>query len=47
MSPERFELHLQENMNKRGKHLKNTEEIKPLSFPGWSDWDEGGVEKKS
>lgn len=47
MSLERFELHLKESMKKWGEHLKNIDKVKPLSFPGWCDWDEGGVEKKA
>nr|WP_022666084.1 hypothetical protein [Desulfospira joergensenii] len=34
-------------MNKWGEHLKNIDTVKPLSFSGWGDWDEGGVEKKA
>ncbi|MDJ0942561.1 MAG: NAD(P)H-dependent oxidoreductase [Kiloniellales bacterium] len=27
------------------RRLKELEQIKPLSFPGWEDWDEGGQRK--
>jgi NAD(P)H dehydrogenase (quinone) len=47
MSPERFELHLTESLAKWEKHLDNIQNIRPLNFPGWNDWDENGVEKKA
>ncbi|RXJ80756.1 NAD(P)H-dependent oxidoreductase [Arcobacter sp. F2176] len=45
MSPDKFDLHLQETMNKLEEHLKNLDKEEPLNFPGWDDWDEFGIEK--
>ena len=47
MSPEKFKLHLKNMLEKWCQHLKDVRRIKPLSLPGWSDWDNTGVEKKS
>jgi len=47
MSSERFESHLKKSLDKWSEHLKNIDKIKPLSFPGWDDWDEAGNEKKA
>lgn len=47
MSPERFELHLKERMNKWGDHLKTMDHVTPMKFSGWNDWDDGEVEKNA
>ncbi|MEE9322389.1 MAG: NAD(P)H-dependent oxidoreductase [Granulosicoccus sp.] len=47
MSPEQFEVHLKKMLKMWSQHLENIKHIKPLSLPGWSDWDETGVEKKA
>lgn len=46
MSAEIFQSHLQNTLDQWSNHLQNIKQIKPLSFPGWSDWDEKGVENK-
>jgi len=47
MSPEKFKLHITESLAKWEKHLENIQNIRPLTFPGWNDGDENGVEKKA
>ncbi len=47
MSPEDFESHLKNTMEQWSDYLENIRQIEPLSFPGWSDWDEIGVESKA
>ena len=47
MSSERFQLHLKQGLDKWEEHLMNLDQVKPLGFPGWEDWDDGGVEKKA
>ena len=44
-SEEEFESDLTENLNRWKKHLCKIEDIKPLEFYGWEDWDENGNEK--
>ncbi len=44
-SPERFKEDLQKNLHRWQKYLTEIKQIAPIDFPGWSDWDENGVEK--
>lgn len=44
-SEEQFEADLNENLKGWSAHLTQLDGLKPLSFPGWSDWDEQGAEK--
>lgn len=43
-TPEQFESDLQENLKHWEQYLSQLHEVKSLSFPGWSDWDEQGNE---
>ncbi len=47
MSPDKFEVHLVESMGKWKEHLGNLDQISPLSFPGWQDWDVAGVDNRA
>jgi NAD(P)H dehydrogenase (quinone) len=44
MPPEEFDAHLQHSLRKWERYLTNLDQLKALRFPGWSDWDENGVE---
>lgn len=44
-SPDQFEHDLQENLKDWEFQLSRIDEMEPMSFPGWEDWDEQGVEK--
>jgi NAD(P)H dehydrogenase (quinone) len=39
-SPEKFEKDIQEYLESWKNHLKQIDQINPLSFPGWNDWEE-------
>jgi len=43
-SEEKFEKHLNSCLQKWKNTLINIEELEPMRFPDWSDWDEKGVE---
>ncbi len=44
-SADQFDKDLQKNLARWENHLTGIDEIEPLPFPGWNDWDENGVEK--
>lgn len=44
-STDEFQRHLQKHLRNWEKHLRRIYQLKPLDFPGWSEWDERGVEK--
>ncbi|MGV8844578.1 MAG: NAD(P)H-dependent oxidoreductase [Pseudomonas sp.] len=44
MNPEEFELHLAECMSKWCEYLRNIDQVNSLSFSGWDDWDDNGVD---
>jgi NAD(P)H dehydrogenase (quinone) len=46
-STEAFQRHLQSHLHNWEKHLRRIDRIEPLDYPGWNEWDERGVEKKS
>ncbi len=39
-----FDKDLKNNLSRWENHLKNIQQIQPLIFAGWADWDENGVE---
>ncbi|MCP4270454.1 MAG: NAD(P)H-dependent oxidoreductase [Gammaproteobacteria bacterium] len=39
-----FDKDLKNNLSRWESHLKNIQQIQPLMFSGWADWDENGVE---
>ena len=43
-SEEKFEKHLNYCLEQWKNTLINIEELEPMRFPDWSDWDEKGVE---
>ena len=44
--PEEFAASLQLKLSSWASYLENIDSVEPMSFPGWGDWDEHGVEKK-
>ena len=42
--PKAFIAGLQEKLEHWGQYLQNIDTVTPMSFPGWNDWDEHGVE---
>lgn len=45
--PEVFAAGLEEKLDHWGQYLENIDTVVPLRFPGWSDWDDHGVEYQS
>ncbi|RXJ88999.1 NADPH quinone oxidoreductase [Arcobacter sp. CECT 8983] len=46
MQPDDFTSHLKESINKWEDYLQNIHQVEPLSFCGWNDWDNNGMERK-
>ncbi|MFN3580362.1 MAG: NAD(P)H-dependent oxidoreductase [Pseudomonas sp.] len=46
-SPEQFEADLKANLLDWQAHLTRLEELEPMRFPGWGDWNDQGVEVSS
>lgn len=42
--PEEFRAELEQKLEDGANYLRNIDTITPIQFPGWSDWDEHGVE---
>ena len=40
-----FTAGLEEKLEHWGRYLLDIDSVAPMKFPGWSDWDEQGVEK--
>lgn len=43
-SADEFAELLQSHLRNWGNHLRHIDQVEPISYPGWDEWDEDGIE---